>query len=115
MKTKLTLYAGNRGTKKMVDKYGDRLICVRYRYDEKSRKHYKTVDLIEEIVDWHPQDPVPTNNTLVEIKIDWEEFDLRKKVKERGGIWNSGRKVWRISLGGCSTAWSRKTALWESP
>lgn len=54
MKTKLTLKPGQRGTKKLLAKYGDRLICVRYRYDEQAKKRYKTVELIEDKQDWSP-------------------------------------------------------------
>ena len=35
MRTRLILKPGQRGTKKLGAKYGDRLLCVRYRYDEK--------------------------------------------------------------------------------
>ena len=32
--------------KEIVEQYGDALICVRYRYDAKARKQYKTVEII---------------------------------------------------------------------
>jgi hypothetical protein len=31
LKTRLTLTPGANGTKKLVERYGERLICVRYR------------------------------------------------------------------------------------
>jgi hypothetical protein len=34
METRLTLRPGMPGTKKLVARYGDRLVCVRYLYDE---------------------------------------------------------------------------------
>jgi hypothetical protein len=34
MKTRLTLKAGDTGTKRLTDIYGDALLCIRYRYDE---------------------------------------------------------------------------------
>lgn len=46
---------GQRGTKKLVAQHGDRLICVRYRYDEQKRKQYKMVELIVEETDWETQ------------------------------------------------------------
>jgi hypothetical protein len=55
MRAKLTLRPGQRGTKKLVRKYGDRLVCVRYRYDGERRKRYKTVELIIEESDWEPK------------------------------------------------------------
>jgi len=46
MRVRLKLKPGQRGTKNLVNQYGDRLICVRYRYDEKTGKRYTTVELI---------------------------------------------------------------------
>ena len=37
---------GDTGTEKLVAKYGDRLVAVRYRYSHAKRKRYKTVELI---------------------------------------------------------------------
>ncbi len=54
MRTRLKLRPGQRGTKKLLAQYGDQLVCVRYRYDEATHKRYKTVELIVEVVDWHP-------------------------------------------------------------
>lgn len=51
METKLTLKPGKRGTKKLLRKYGKRLVCVRYRYDEETEMRYKTIELI---IDAHP-------------------------------------------------------------
>ena len=50
MKTRLSLKPGQKGTKKLVDEYGENLICVRYRYDEKRKIRLKTVELIVEEV-----------------------------------------------------------------
>ena len=33
METRVTLQPGDKGTKKLVRKFGDQLLCVRYRYD----------------------------------------------------------------------------------
>ena len=48
MVTRLKLKPGQKGTKALVEKYGDALVCVRYRYDETSRTRLKTVELIVE-------------------------------------------------------------------
>jgi len=55
MKTRLILKPGQKGTGRLVNIYGDRLICVRYRYDEKRRKRLKTVELLVEETDWNPE------------------------------------------------------------
>ena len=42
MRTRLHLKPGQRGTKLLLAQYGDRLVCVRYRYDAQRRKRFKT-------------------------------------------------------------------------
>jgi hypothetical protein len=46
IEVKITLKPGQNGTKRLVEQYGDQLICVRYRYDKVKRKRYKTIELI---------------------------------------------------------------------
>ena len=46
MQTRVTLRPGEKGTKALVEEHGDRLVCVRYRYDATARVRYKTVELI---------------------------------------------------------------------
>ena len=41
----LHLKPGQRGTKRLLAEYGDRLVCVRYRYDAERNKRFKTVAL----------------------------------------------------------------------
>ncbi len=41
-------------SKKLCAKYGEKLVCVRYQYDDIKRKRYKTVELIIDEVDWKP-------------------------------------------------------------
>ncbi len=94
MRTRLNLKPGQRGTKKLLNRYGDRLICVRYRYDEESGKRYKTVELIVEETDWVRKDRRPPGATLVALRINWSELELRRIVKSAGGRWDPVRRVW---------------------
>ncbi len=55
MQTRLSLRPGQKGTKKLVVKYGDRLVAVRYRYDAEQKRRYKTVELIVEESPWSPR------------------------------------------------------------
>jgi len=43
---RLHLKPGQKGTKQLLAQYGDRLICVRYRYDVQRKKRLKTVELL---------------------------------------------------------------------
>ncbi|MGC8801922.1 MAG: hypothetical protein C0184_10215 [Chloroflexus aggregans] len=56
MRTRLKLKPGQRGTKKLQALYGDRLICVRYRYDAENGRRLKTIELIVEEKAWMPRD-----------------------------------------------------------
>jgi len=48
MKSHKHLKPGQKGTKLFVEKYGDSLLCVRYRYDEIRGVQLKTVEIIVE-------------------------------------------------------------------
>ena len=46
MKSYCNLKPGQDGTKRLVEQYGDKLLCVRYRFDETRGVKVKTVELI---------------------------------------------------------------------
>lgn len=46
--TQTTWRPRQKGTKGLTQKYGDRLIYVRYKYDQSTGRRYTTVELIEE-------------------------------------------------------------------
>ena len=48
MKSRLNLKPGQKGTKRLVEKYGDALFYVRYRYDPERGIRLKTVELVVE-------------------------------------------------------------------
>jgi len=56
MKIKRKLKPGQPGTKKLVEKFGDDLICVRYRYDSAKKTRYKTVELIVDEKSWEKRE-----------------------------------------------------------
>ena len=45
METRLTLRPGMPGTKKLQARFGERLVCVRYLYDEQNRRRLKRSSL----------------------------------------------------------------------
>ena len=99
MKTRLTLRPGQNGTKKLVAKYGPRLLSVRYRYDADRRLRFKTVELIEEQERWEPARPPGNPDELVLVRIGYAEGGLREAVKAAGGQWQQDRKLWRLKFG----------------
>lgn len=48
------LAPGQKGTKRLHEQYEERLLCVRYRYDDQLHKRLKTVELIVEETAWTP-------------------------------------------------------------
>ena len=95
-----TVAPGQRGARKLLVQYGDRLVCVRCRYDAQRRKRLKTVELIVEEGAWEPPPSPPAGERLVPIRVAASELALRKQVKQAGGKWDSQRGVWVL----CSAA-----------
>ena len=88
MRIRLTLKPGQRGTKHLVEEYGDRLVCVRYRYDLRRHKRYKTVELIVAESNWHI-----APDMVVGVQVAYEEVVVRNQIKAAGGWWNAARQV----------------------
>ncbi|HEY6240803.1 MAG TPA: hypothetical protein VIW78_08190 [Burkholderiales bacterium] len=99
METRLTLRPGMPGTKRLVARYGERLVCVRYLYDETTNRRLKTVELIIEQAAWHGRARRPRRNDhdLVGVRIAWNESELRAAVKHAGAIWRPRQKLWEMS------------------
>jgi hypothetical protein len=76
LRTRVTLKPGRPGTKTLVAEFGDRLLCVRYRYDEARQIRYKTAEVIVEEGPWTPTHPfAPTD--VIELRIRPYEHTLR--------------------------------------
>jgi len=101
MQTRLTLKPGQNGTRKWVEKYGDKLVSVRYRYDEKSNKRFKTVELIVEEIHWTPTGVtgkrVVNMTDRLGIQVAGYETSVREQVKRAGGIWRPRQQLWELS------------------
>jgi len=102
MVTKTTLRPGQKGTKRLAKKYGDRLVCVRYKYEEQTGRRFTTVELIEEEIDRRVdlqaiKAPVPVHvPQQLGIRVEYWETDVREKVKAAGGIWKPRQKIWEM-------------------
>jgi len=95
MRTGLNLKPGDKGTRRLVAEYGERLVCVRYRYDEERKRRIKTVELIVEEIDWEP----PTRlkpDTVVGVRVRWGEAELAGRVRRAGGKWNRDTRLWEL-------------------
>jgi hypothetical protein len=96
MRTRLTLHPEQRGAKQLFAQYGDRLVCVRYRYDEERKKRVKTVELIVEESEWEPTLSRRVGESLVRVRVALPEVEVRSQVKRAGGRWDPQRRVWEL-------------------
>ena len=99
MKTRLILKPGQRGTKSLVEKHGDSLLCVRFRYDAKLRQRLKTIELIVEKTEWTPPPPQYASDTLVPLRIEATDMPARLLAKAAGGRWNPEKHLLFVKYG----------------
>ena len=95
-RVRLHLKPGQKGTKQLLAQYGDRLLCVRYRYDAQRKKRFKTVELVVAERDWQPPRPRLPQDRIVALQVAFADVAVRKLVKQSGGKWNPDRKVWHL-------------------
>lgn len=91
MEVKATLKPGVNGTKKYLQKYGDQLVCVRYRYDKHRNKRQTTVELIVDEQDWMEGYNIRPDK-VVAVRIGYAEIELGEKVKHAGAFWDKDKK-----------------------
>src|SRR5262245_24483007 len=99
MKSRSKLLPGQKGAKALQEKYGDAFVCVRYRYDVKKRKQYKTVEIIVSEKDWIPPAVRVTERANVSLKIGVAEKKVQAEVKALGGRMNPELRVWLVPYG----------------
>jgi hypothetical protein len=98
MKSYCHLKPGQNGTKRLVEEYGETLLCVRYRYDAVRRIRVKTVELIVDERPW--QQPFRfRDDDLVPITVRFDETTLREKLRKLRAKWDPETKVWLVRYG----------------
>lgn len=96
MRVGTVMKPGQPGTKKLQAKYGERLLAVRYRYDEANQQRHTTVELLEDSASWQPgvHYQKAENPSAVAVRVDWAETELRRRIAQHGGRWDAQRKLW---------------------
>ncbi len=95
-RVRLCLRPGQPGTKSLLARYGKRLVCVRYRYDERSKQRIKTVELVVDIAEWKPEGRPAGGEAVVALRVGWQETRVQRQVKAAGGTWDPVSRVWRL-------------------
>lgn len=84
------LKPGKPGTRRLLQRYGADLLCVRYRIDRSTGKRFTTVELLVEERAGPPA-------AMVWVRVGYGETEVRRQIKEAGGVWDAERKLWRVS------------------
>jgi translation elongation factor EF-G len=80
-----------RGALKLARQYGEELVCVRHRMDDKGEYRYTTVELLVE------KTPVrPRADNIVAVYIGPAEKALQTAVRAAGATWDSKARTWRM-------------------
>lgn len=90
------LKPGQPGAKRLVGQSGQRLVCVRYRYDASQHKQFKTVELIVEESAWTPPAAPMTEPIMVGLRVGINEIAIQRQIKQAGGKGNRQLQVWEI-------------------
>ena len=96
MKTIKKLLPGMDGTKKLVDRYGDKLVCVRYRMDDKRNRKVKTVELIIDESSLSTDASKIPMNRIMSLDVKHDEALLGRAIKSVGGSWNQKEGAWEL-------------------
>ncbi len=97
MKSYAHLKPGQKGTRRLQEKYGDALLCVRYRYDEVRGVKVKTVELI---VEERPiGKPRFRNDDVIPVSVRYDEVELRNMLRTFRARWDPRLKLWFVAYG----------------
>ncbi len=89
MLKRLTLKPGQPRTKRPAGGYGKRLVCLCYRCEERTRQQVKTDELIVDRSSWKPEATRAGVETMVAVRVGWQEAELRRTVTAAGGKWDA--------------------------
>jgi hypothetical protein len=94
--TRRKLQPGQAGTRKLWAEYGEKLFCVRYRYDAANKRRIKTVEIVIDERPWQPRPAKIPLNKIMHLRIKYGEVALGKQVKAAGGKWNRDKQAWEL-------------------
>ena len=86
-----TLTPPQAGTVKLLRRYGNALVCVRYREDPARARRLTTVELVVE--EW-PQ--LRRADPTVRVRLAYGEDSLRRRALAFGAQWDPADRVWTM-------------------
>lgn len=85
------LAPGQPGTVRLVEQYGESLVCVRHRHDDNDLYRWTTVELIVD------QKPVRgSHDPWLLVRIGRLEHSVREAVSASGGRWSPDDHLWQV-------------------
>ena len=87
------LHPSQPGARKLARVYGDALVCVRYRHDEKGVLRYTTVELVVECMPLVGRTP-----KVVAVRIGFNETGLQRLAQRHGATWDDRACVWHMTM-----------------
>ena len=88
-----TLEPDQPGAVRLTQKYGDALLCVRYRQDALGLVRYTTVELIVDEAQISAK-----SKRVVGVRVEYAEESLRARVRGAGARWDAESRLWRMPL-----------------
>ena len=115
-KARLTLRPGDPGTKRLTEEYRDKLVAVRYRYDERNGRRYTTVELIVDDSPWVPERRFSDPDRLVGLRIGWAEKAHQARLRAVQARWDPAVKLWWLPLHLVTQlGLEERIAAWDAP
>ena len=84
------------GARKLAQRYGADLVCVRHRQNSEGTIRYTTVELL---VEHAPIAARKTAGQQLAVRLRRGEVDLRRQLMANGGRWDPCLSVWWITRG----------------
>jgi hypothetical protein len=85
------------GAIKLARRYGDALVCVRYRRNANGSHRYTTVELIVDCVAVVAKNGKAAER-IVGVRVGFNEAQLRQQVRDSGAKWDAPARLWRMPL-----------------
>ena len=88
-----TMWPLQPGTIKLLRRYGNALVCVRYRHDSSGKMRYTTVEIV---VDEAPVQRRSHERKVINVRLLRPE--LHKRALALGAKWVAKDKAWKMSI-----------------
>ena len=84
------------GAMKLTRRYGDALVCVRYRHTADGTHRYTTVELV--VDDGLVAHRVSPDETIVFVRFAFDDVKRRRCALSQGARWDARRRVWSMTV-----------------